>query len=345
VATLFDVAAAAGVSHQTVSRVVNGDPSVRPATKAKVDAAVDELNYRPSLAARALASRKTTSIGLISTGFPYYGPSSTMHGFNGAARRAGYQVSMATLDVADRKGMQQALDALLGQNVAALVLIAPDPEVLRVLRRAEVSVPLVTADSEAEAGHHTVSLDQVAGAESAVEHLAALGHTRIAHVAGPEGWMDGRDRERGWRGACTRLGLDPSVLLRGDWTPASGHRVGRELVDRVAAGEVTAVFCGNDQMALGLVHAFAEAGVSVPGDVSIVGFDDIPEAAHFLPSLTTVRQDFEALGRLIMTTVEAVLAGDSTPVASLPTELVVRGSTAAPPTSGIRRASSVLPPS
>jgi DNA-binding LacI/PurR family transcriptional regulator len=330
VATLFDVAAAAGVSHQTVSRVVNGDPSVRPATKAKVDTAIDELNYRPSLAARALASRKTTSLGLISTGFPYYGPSSTMHGFNGAARRAGYQVSMATLDVADRQGMQQALDSLLGQNVAALVLIAPDPEVLRVLRRADLSVPLVTADSEAEPGHHTVSLDQVAGAESAVEHLVALGHTRIAHVAGPEGWMDGRDRERGWRDACTRLGLDPSVLLRGDWTPASGHGVGREIVERVARGEVTAVFCGNDQMALGLVHALAEAGVSVPGDVSIVGFDDIPEAAHFLPPLTTVRQDFEALGRLIMTTVEAVLAGDSTPVASIPTELVVRGSTAAP---------------
>jgi DNA-binding LacI/PurR family transcriptional regulator len=120
------------------------------------------------------------------------------------------------------------------------------------------------------------------------------------------------------------------VLLRGDWTPASGHGVGREIVERVARGEVTAVFCGNDQMALGLVHALAEAGVSVPGDVSIVGFDDIPEAAHFLPPLTTVRQDFEALGRLIMTTVEAVLAGDSTPVASIATELVVRGSTAAP---------------
>ncbi|NRD25153.1 LacI family DNA-binding transcriptional regulator [Frigoribacterium sp. VKM Ac-2836] len=327
-ATLFDVAAAAGVSHQTVSRVVNGDPTVRPATKAKVDLAIDELHYRPSLTARALASRKTKSLGVISTGFPFYGPSSTMHGFNGAARRAGYQVSMATLDVDDRQGMRQALDSLVGQNVAAIVLIAPDAEALEVLRRSGVSVPLVTADSEAEDGHHTVSFDQAAGAEAAVEHLVSLGHHRIAHVAGPDGWMDGRDRERGWREACERLGVDSTVLLRGDWTPGSGHRIGRELVAR---DDVTAVFCGNDQMALGVVHAYVDAGCVVPRDVSIVGFDDIPEAEHFVPPLTTVRQDFEALGRRLMTTVEAVLAGDDAPVAALDPELVVRRSTARPP--------------
>lgn len=326
-ATLFDVAAAAGVSHQTVSRVVNGDPTVRAATKAKVDAAIDDLKYRPSLTARALASRKTKSIGVISTGFPHYGPSSTMHGFNGAARRAGYQVSMATLDDDDRQGMRQALDALVGQNVAAIVLIAPDAEALEVLSRSGVSVPLVTADSEAEDGHHTVSFDQVAGAEAAVEHLAALGHRRIAHVAGPEGWMDGRERERGWRDACARLGVDSSVLLRGDWSPASGHRIGRQLAAR---DDVTAVFCGNDQMALGVVHAFTDAGLVVPRDASIVGFDDVPEAEHFVPPLTTVRQDFELLGRRIMATVEAVLAGDDAPVEAMRPELVVRRSTAAP---------------
>jgi DNA-binding LacI/PurR family transcriptional regulator len=327
VPTLFDVARAAGVSHQTVSRVVNGDPTVRPVTKAKVDAAVEALGYRPSLAARALASRKTRSIGLISTGFPFYGPSSTMHGFNGAARRAGYQVSMATLDSDDADGVRQAVDALVGQAVAAVVLIAPDAEALDVLRSADVTVPLVTADSVADDGHHPVSIDQAAGAERAVEHLASLGHRAVAHVAGPDAWMDGRDRERGWRDACARLGLDASVLLRGDWTPASGHALGRELARR---DDVTAVFCANDQMALGVVHALTEAGVRVPGDVSIVGFDDIPEAEHFLPPLTTVRQDFEALGRRIMDTVEAVLGGDETPVAPMAPELVVRLSTAPP---------------
>jgi DNA-binding LacI/PurR family transcriptional regulator len=328
VATLFDVAAEAGVSHQTVSRVVNGDPTVRPATKAKVDAAVEKLSYRPSLTARALASRKTRSIGLISTGFPFYGPSSTMHGFNGAARRAGYQVSMATLDGDDARAVEQAVDAFVGQAVAAIVLIAPDAEALDVLRSSRVSVPLVTADSVAEDGHHAVSIDQAAGAQLAVEHLAALGHRSVAHVAGPEAWMDGRDRERGWRDACARLGLGTGPLLRGDWTPASGHRLGLELAGR---GDVTAVFCANDQMALGAVHAFCDAGLDVPRDVSIVGFDDVPEAAHFLPPLTTVRQDFEVLGRRIMDTVEAVLAGDDQAVAAMLPELVVRSSTAAPP--------------
>jgi DNA-binding LacI/PurR family transcriptional regulator len=327
VATLFDVAAEAGVSHQTVSRVVNGDPTVRPVTKAKVDAAVEKLSYRPSLTARALASRKTRSIGLISTGFPFYGPSSTMHGFNGAARRAGYQVSMATLDGDDARAVQQAVDAFVGQAVAAIVLIAPDAEALDVLRSSRVSVPLVTADSVAEDGHHVVSIDQAAGAELAVEHLASLGHRSVAHVAGPEAWMDGRDRERGWRDACERLGLETGPLLRGDWTPASGHRLGLELAGRQ---DVTAVFCANDQMALGAVHAFCDAGLEVPRDVSIVGFDDVPEAAHFLPPLTTVRQDFEALGRRIMDTVEAVLAGDDEPVDAVLPELVVRRSTAAP---------------
>jgi len=327
VATLFDVAAEAGVSHQTVSRVVNGDPTVRPATKAKVDAAVEKLSYRPSLTARALASRKTRSIGLISTGFPFYGPSSTMHGFNGAARRAGYQVSMATLDGDDARAVQQAVDAFVGQAVAAIVLIAPDAEAVDVLRSSRVAVPLVTADSVAEDGHHAVSIDQAAGAELAVEHLASLGHRSVAHVAGPEAWMDGRDRERGWRDACERLGLDAGTLLRGDWTPASGHRLGLELAER---GDVTAVFCANDQMALGAVHAFCDAGLEVPRDVSIVGFDDVPEAAHFLPPLTTVRQDFEALGRRIMDTVEAVLAGDDETVDAVLPELVVRRSTAPP---------------
>ncbi|ROS61567.1 LacI family transcriptional regulator [Frigoribacterium sp. PhB160] len=331
-ATLFDVAAEAGVSHQTVSRVVNGDPTVRPATKAKVDAAVAKLTYRPSLTARALASRRTKSIGLISTGFPFYGPSSTMHGFNGAARRAGYQVSTATLDSADPAAVRQAVDALVGQNVAAVVLIAPDEEALEVLRTAGVSVPLVTADSVAEEGHHTVSIDQAAGAEIAVEHLAALGHRRIGHVAGPSAWMDGRDRERGWRDASVRLGLDAGELRHGDWTPGSGHALARALVDDGAFGPggLTALFCANDQMALGVVHALTAAGLDVPGDVSIVGFDDIPEAEHFLPPLTTVRQDFEALGRRIMDAVECVLAGRQPPTDPMAPEFVVRRSTASP---------------
>jgi len=327
VATMFDVATAAGVSHQTVSRVVNGDPSVRPATRAKVEAAVEALAYRPSAAARALASRRTRTLGLISTGFPFYGPSSTMHGFNGAARAAGYQVSMATLDAGDAPGLRSAVDALLGQDVAALVVVAADAASLAAVAALDPTVPLVVADAVDEPGRHAVSIDQALGARLAVEHLHALGHRAVAHVAGPGAWTDARERRRGWAEACAELGVDASVVVEGDWTPASGHRLGLELAAR---DDVTAIFCANDQMALGLVHALSDSGVRVPDDVSVVGFDDLPEAAHVVPPLTSVRQDFEALGRRTMAVVEALLAGDDVPDVLERPELVVRRSTAAP---------------
>lgn len=318
------------MSHQTVSRVVNGDQNVRPATRAKVDAAIAKLNYRPSAAARALASRKTRALGLISTGGPLFGPSSIMQGFDGAARMAGYQVSIATLPAADaetmRTGMRAAVDALLGQNVEAIVLIAPDSGAIEAVQAVDVRVPLVTADSMAHDGLVSVSLDQYAGAVLATEHLISLGHTSIVHVGGPSEWTDALERERGWRAALEARGLEAPEVLRGDWTPESGYRLGLALA---ADPELTAVFCANDQMALGVLHAFAERGIDVPGRVSITGFDDVPEAAHFIPPLTTVRQDFAALGRQIMATVESLLAGgtDEVPGVAAPT-LVVRRSTA-----------------
>ncbi|WP_423919570.1 substrate-binding domain-containing protein [Frigoribacterium sp. 2-23] len=336
-ATIFDVASEAGVSHQTVSRVVNGDPTVRPATRERVDAAILKLRYRPSAAARALASRRAKSIGLVGVGFPFYGPSSIMHGFNGAARSAGFQVSMATLAASVDTGgpsrvesMRDAIEALLGQDVAAIVLIAPDTESIAAAHDLQAPVPVITADGADNAGSHAVSIDQAAGAALAVEHLAALGHRGVAHVAGPTSWHDGRERERGWREACERLGLAMPDGGSGDWTPESGYRAGNALVDRARSGEITAVFCANDQMALGVLHAFSDAGVAVPGDVSVVGFDDLPEAAYFIPPLTTVRQDFEELGRRIMAVIEDVVAGGAgTAVPTVP-ELVVRGSTAPP---------------
>lgn len=332
-ANIFDVASEAGVSHQTVSRVVNGDPNVRPATRAKVDEAVAKLGYRPSAAARALASRKTRALGLISTAGPLFGPSSIMQAFDGAARRAGYQVSIATLPQADpaslHAAMRAAVDALLGQNVEAIVLIAPDAGAIEAVQTVDVRVPLVTADSTAHDGLVSVSLDQFGGAVLATRHLASLGHETIVHVGGPADWTDARERERGWRSVLGELGLRAPEVLRGDWTPESGYRIGLALAD---APDVTAVFCANDQMALGVLHALSERRIDVPGRVSITGFDDVPESAHFIPPLTTVRQDFSALGREIMATVESLLQGsqgdDAVTSVAAPT-LVVRASTAA----------------
>ncbi|WP_285028298.1 LacI family DNA-binding transcriptional regulator [Plantibacter sp. ME-Dv--P-122b] len=346
VANIFDVARLAGVSHQTVSRVLNELPNVRPATRQRVEQAIKQLRYTPSQAARALVTRRSRTIGLITTGGPDYGPSSTALGFNEAARDARYAVSMASMLESDPASLRQAVELLLRQNVEAIVLIAAHRGALDAVRGIELGVPLVAVESSRRDGFHSVSIDQYQGARILVDHLVGLGHRRIAHLAGPADSVDALERVRGWRDALSEHGLVAREPLVGDWTPASGFRLGRELVAdfRVDRGDggagrsggrvgesFTAVFAANDQMALGMIHALSERRLRVPGDVSVVGFDDIPEAEHFAPPLTTMRQDFPELGRTIMSTLLEVLSdADSVGVVRSVPQLVVRESTAAP---------------
>ncbi|WP_219732016.1 LacI family DNA-binding transcriptional regulator [Glaciihabitans sp. INWT7] len=305
-ANIMEVARLAGVSHQTVSRVLNNENTVRPQTRAKVEAAIRELRYRPSSVARALATRKTRTLGLVSTGNPLYGPASIALAFNGAAREAGYQVITASMAEADRDEILQAIDVLLRQQVEAIVLVASDHSSIEAIDGLELDTPLVTADSSGHGSFPSVSIDQFCGAELATAHLADLGHRDILHLAGPEGSLDARERERGWRSELARRGLPVHEPLHGDWTADSGRSIGEHLI---AAGMTSAIFVANDQMTLGLLHALDDHGIAVPAEVSIVGFDDIPEAAHFSPPLSTIRQDFTELGRRIMGTVSSVLDG------------------------------------
>ena len=302
----MQVARLAGVSHQTVSRVLNNEDTVRPQTRAKVEAAIRELRYRPSSVARALATRKTHTLGLVSTGNPLYGPASIALAFNGAAREAGYQVITASMADADREEILQAVDVLLRQQVEAIVLIASDYSSIEAIDGLELDIPLVTADSSGHGSFPSVSIDQFGGAELATSYLADLGHRDILHLAGPERSLDARERERGWRSELARRGLVVHEPEHGDWTADSGRAIGERLS---VAGFSSAIFVANDQMALGLLHALDDHGIAVPSAVSIVGFDDIPEAAHFSPPLTTIRQDFTELGRGIMGTVSSVLDG------------------------------------
>ncbi|MGN6741930.1 MAG: LacI family DNA-binding transcriptional regulator, partial [Amnibacterium sp.] len=271
---IFDVAAAAGVSHQTVSRVLKGDPTVRPQTRERIEEAVARLGYRPNAAARALASRRTRTLGLITVGLPLYGPSSTTHGFNHAARAAGWDVSIAALEQTAAPEVRHAVDALLGQDVQALVLVAPPPVVADALAALPLEVPLVTTAPSGIPGALAVGIDHAAAAALAVGHLADLGHQEVLHVAGPADWIEARERERGWREECARRGVRAPEVLRGDWTAGGGAAIGRALA---AGGAPSAIFSANDQTALGLLSAFAEAGIRVPEEVSVVGFDDIPE--------------------------------------------------------------------
>jgi DNA-binding LacI/PurR family transcriptional regulator len=328
-ANIFDVARLAGVSHQTVSRVINDRPNVRPATRERVEQAIAQLQFSPSPAARALVTRRTRTIGLVTPGISDYGPTSIAVHFNFAARAARYYVQSVSASSDDPNGIRSVIEGLLRQRVDAIVLVVTDVAVLELVRSLDLAVPVVAAASTARRSPLIVSIDQYRGARAAVRHLAELGYTRVLHLGGPRPALDAIERLRGWRDELAVHRLETVQPLFGDWSAASGYRLGAEL--DVRAGD--AVFVANDHMSTGLLSALRERGLSVPEDVSVVGFDDVPEAAYLYPALTTVRQDFGRLGEIIMQKVliaveEPDSATEDTP---LPTHLVVRQSTRSVP--------------
>jgi DNA-binding LacI/PurR family transcriptional regulator len=329
---MADVARLAGVSHQTVSRVINGQDNLRPATRRRVEEAIRQLGYRPNSAARALVTKRSATIGVIGSKSGFWGPSSVHRTVQAAGREAGFFVSSVNVPDLTRDAVRDAVDHLRDQGVEGIVLIAANDEALEVARAQEPSgLPVVVVEGSLYKARWTVGVDQSAGAELATRHLLDLGHTEIVHLAGPLQWTEARARLQGWQNAMHGAGLRPSPHLEGDWTAASGYRAGAEIAHRT---DVTAVFAANDQMALGLLRALWEAGRSVPGDVSVVGFDDIPEAEFLVPPLTTVRQDFIEVGHRAIEILQAALAepdpGAEQPERLIQPELIVRVSTAAP---------------
>jgi DNA-binding LacI/PurR family transcriptional regulator len=327
---MTDVAARAGVSHQTVSRVVNGFDGIRPETRARVLEAIEELGYRRNLAARMLASTRSGLIGVVTWGSGLYGPSSVVSALEDAAATRGYDVSLVTLRDFDDVSVTAAFERLLSQAVEALVLVVHHHAPLRQLERAAVQVPVVTVLGDLSSEAFTAALDNHGGARAAVRHLLDLGHRTVVHVQGPDDFGDASARVDGWRAALEDAGREvPPLRWQGDWSAHSGYVAGLEIA---ADPDITAVFVANDQMALGVVRALVENGRRVPEDVSVVGFDDLPESAYFTPPLTTVRQEFDLLGQTIMSLLERALAGEPRPtVPLLPTTLVVRSSTGPAP--------------
>ncbi|MFL6100329.1 MAG: LacI family DNA-binding transcriptional regulator [Actinomycetales bacterium] len=326
---MADVAVRAGVSHQTVSRVVNGSPAVSEATRQRVVAAMHELRYRPNASAQALKRRRTRTVGVVCSDTTLYGPASTLFGLEAAARAAGYSVRIASLRELDADSVQDALDFLAQQAVDGVAVIAPQRSAVDALAKARPEVPAVVVEGDATGVFATARVDQVLGGRLATQYLIRLGHETVRHLAGPVDWLEAEGREHGWATALRESGRTLPPVLRGDWSPRSGYEAGKLLS---GDGDVTAVFVANDQMALGVLRAFREAGVSVPEDVSIVGFDDIPEADFFPPPLTTVRQDFAELGRRCLALLLTAMSDDPDPDAAavIAPQLVVRQSTAPP---------------
>ena len=326
---LEDVADVAGVSHQTVSRVVNNHPNVSKATREKVEAAIAELGYRRNTAARSLVTRRSQTIGVLASELSQYGPANTLLGVEQAAREAGYFVSIAALREVSGEAISDAVNRFMDQSVDGIVALVPHSDTLQALGGMQLSLPVVAAGSLGNSEVSGAMVDQRRGARLAVEHLISQGHRKICHVSGPPDWTDGAERAEGWREALRDAGIPDNLLVEGDWSAGSGYDIGRKLAAKATA---TALFVGNDQMALGVLRAFAEAGIRVPDDVSVVGFDDQPESEYFTPPLTTVRQDFEELGRrcmdIMLKEIEAGASVSSTVVTPL---LVTRASTAPPP--------------
>lgn len=326
-AVMHDVARLAGVSHQTVSRVLNDHPNVRPTTRDRVLEAIRQLNYRPNALARGLVTRRSQTIGVISFDTRLFGPASTLLAIERAARAAGYAVTITSLADLDAASVRTAVGTLAGQSVDGVIVIAPREGAARGLRDLRPGLPVVAVEAGYGGEIPVVSVDQFAGARLATDHLLSLGHRTVWHIAGPADWLEARERVEGWQASLAAAGAAAPPLLRGDWSPESGYRAGVELA---AETDVTAVFAANDQMALGVLHAFYERGVGVPDDVSVVGFDNIPESAFLIPSLTTVHQDFDELGRrglqLLVDIMDGARAAPERPARVRPTLIARRSS-------------------
>ncbi len=331
-ASAADVAKAAGVSMQTVSRVARGLDNVQPATRDRVRLAMESLGYSPNRAARALRSGRFHTIGVIMFTLSSYGNSKTLEAIAEAASEADYTITLLPVHQRTRGGVAGAFARLTEQAVDGVIIVLeselPDPDAIVL----PSDVPVVVIDSSGQSERPLIDTDQAQGTRLAVEHLLALGHETVWHVTGPDGSFSAMRREAEWRASLTASGRTVPEPFRGDWSGEAGYRLGGQIARRP---DITALFVANDAMALGVLRACHEEGRDVPSTLSIVGFDDMPEASSFWPPLTTIRQHFDEVGRdaidLLLREMSAAAADGSAPTTIVGTELVVRQSTAPPP--------------
>ena len=311
-ATIYDVAAAARVSHQTVSRYLRGFEGIRPETRERVEAAIAELSYRPNLTARSLATSRSHRIAALTHEMLEVGPSKVVAGAAEGAREAGYLLDIVALDPADPGAIARAVGLMNQPELAGILAFAPTDALVAAFARAPLMVPVLMDSEPDERDAEVASTLSGRGVELLVEHLAQLGHRRFFHVGGPVDWVSARNRETAWARAVEARGLTAVGAVNGAWSSAAGYTLGRDLP--LDSG-VTAVVAGNDQVAIGVIRALSERGMRVPDDISVVGFDDIPEARYLTPALTTVSLDFALQGRVAIGALIAQIEGRDPAVA------------------------------
>lgn len=325
---MTDVAARAGVSHQTVSRVLNAPELVKPATRQRVLDAIEALGYRRNLSARALATRRTRLIGVINSGVSYFGPGQTTRAIEAAARGAGY-ATIASGAADATANPVDTLDFFLDLAVEGLIIVAPTTEVADAVRSLAGSLPIVIIATGLDAPEpmHVVAVDHEQGARDATRHLLELGHRTVAHISGPLNWFDASARISGWRTELHHAGVAAPAPISGGWEARDGYAAAQRLL---ALPEMpTAVFAANDLMALGLLRRLHEAGLRVPQDVAVVGYDDSAGSDFFSPPLTTIRQPFDLVGERAMSVLIKTIEGSAPANMLILPTLIVRESSGA----------------
>jgi LacI family transcriptional regulator len=333
--TIKQVAYEAGVSTQTVSRVINSRPDVSQETRLRVQQVIDRLAYRPSAVARSLIRKRTHTIGVVGSGLEYFGPSRTLAGIEKQAGDLGFSVLLVLLHEPETEDLRPVLADMMSRQVEGIIWAAPEIAGNRswIDNAEQPIVPIVFLTMQARPGLPVVTVDNRAGGRLATQHLLAQGRRHIALVTGPVTWWEARERQLGWEEALTEAGLtiQPHQIAEGNWSPESGELAFTRL--RAQFPEMDAVFASNDQMAQGILHAAWKENVRVPGDLAVVGFDDIPEAAYFIPPLTTIRQETNELGRAAVRVLDQLITawhetgpGAASQPVSLEPRLIVRGS-------------------
>jgi LacI family transcriptional regulator len=298
--TIRDVAAAAGVSHQTVSRVLNDRPDVAEETRQRVLQVIEELEYQPSAIARSLIKQRTLALGVVTAGLDYAGPSRTLNGLTEQTERMGYALLLKELPRFDTQDLEPLLKSLLTRRIDGIIWAVAEVGDNRAWldeQLGKLPVPILFLTMQVRPGVSIVTMDNYAGGCIATEHLLEQGYRHIGHITGPLDWWEARQRKAGWRDTLLAAGVPEADLHFevGDWSSTSGERaIGRLLANYP---EMDAVFVGNDQMALSVLQMACRRGMEVPQDLAVVGFDGLPETAHYWPPLTTVYQDQQLLGR------------------------------------------------
>jgi DNA-binding LacI/PurR family transcriptional regulator len=297
--TIKDVAAEAGVSTQTVSRVINDRIDVADATRQHVREVIERLGYRPSALARSMIRQRSYTLGVVTAGLRFIGPSRVLHGITQAAEEEGYGLLLKQLPTFGSTAVESILDRLVERRVEGVIWAVPevgDNHAWLQNHTSRLGVPVVVTSTRQQPDTGIVNIDNYRGAQLATRHLLDQGYHHIGHITGPLDWFEAQQRKAAWVDVLAKAGLHTgdSAWASGNWSSASGHRAALQLLD--CYPQMDAIFVANDQMALSVLQLACQRGIRVPQDLGVVGFDNIPESEYFCPALTTVNQDQHHLG-------------------------------------------------